>query len=120
MNLRDLEYEDAYVLEEKNIHHNIDDYILTSRENDDLTLGSLNLSEDGLEDTVNDLAADYAKLKAATELTKRKTDVNTKAEFRAKAVSREEVVEDYIKNFFTKYKLLKTLSEFNVSYTLIF
>ncbi len=124
MNFRDIEYEDAYVLEEKFLVNQIDADLLSIDEKENLTLGSLNISEDLDEITFDELTSDYNKLKAASELTKKKLekqiDLNSKfSEFKPKLVKREEVVEDYIKNFFAKYKLLKTLNEFNVTLILI-
>jgi len=120
MNFRDIEYEDAYVLEEKYIANPLDGDALSVDEKENLTLGSVNLSDELDEITFEELTSDYNKLKAASELTKKKlekqVDLNEKfEEFKPKVVKREEMVEDYIKNFFTKYKLLKTLNEFNVT-----
>lgn len=124
MNFKDIEYEDAYVLEEKYLPNQIDTDLLSVDEKENLTIGSLNISEDIEEMTFDEFTSDYTKLKAASELTKKKlekqVDLNSKfSEFVPKVVKREEVVEDYIKNFFANYKLLKTLNEFNVTFILI-
>lgn len=115
---KDIEYEDAYVIEEKSVNYEDVDYdkIITET-HDDLSLDSLDLSED---DEVGQLTGDYDKMKIASEISKRKIENQTErknkfTEFKPKVIKREEVVEDYIRNFFTKYTLVKTLDEFNVS-----
>ena len=114
---KDIEYEDAYVIEEKALkYEEIEDDKLITDTYDNLSLDSLGLSED---DDLNDITADYDKIKLASEISKRKIDhLNDKktktSDFRPKIVKREEVVEDFIRNFFTKYTLAKTLDEFNV------
>lgn len=65
------------------------------------------------------LSLDYDKLKSAADHSKKKIDNpdNKKQkiqEFTPKIINREEVVDDFIRNFFTKYILNKTLEEFNV------
>ena len=67
------------------------------------------------------LSADYDKLKSLVEHSKKKIDnVDFKkqkiSEFSPKVINREEVVDDFIRNFFTKYVLNKTLDEFNKEY----
>ncbi len=81
-----------------------------------------NLSLDDSDEVEEDfkiLSLDYDKLKSAAEQYKKKIDNgdNKKQkilEFSPKIVNREEVVDDFIRNFFTKYGLGKTLEEFNV------
>ena len=41
----------------------------------------------------------------------------TKLNFKPKTIKRAEVVEDFIRNFLTNSKLLKTLEEFNQEYS---
>lgn len=115
---KDIEYDDAYVIEERTVRYDeVDDENLLTEENDNLSLDSLDLSE---EEEINELTSDYDKLKIASEISKRKIEnqldrKNKFTDFRPKVVKREEVVEDFIRNFFTKYGLAKTLDEFNVS-----
>lgn len=109
----DIEYEDAYVIEERNIKNVDYDELESEIKEENLTLDSLNLSEDNIEELTN-----FDKLKLASEITKKKFDDKKSklTEFRPRVVKREEVVEDYIRNFFTKYDLMNTLEEFNVSF----
>jgi hypothetical protein len=82
-----------------------------------------NLSLDDSEDSGEELkilSLDYDKLKTYAENSKKKIDNadNKKQmilEFSPKVIQREEVVDDFIRNFFTRYNLTKTLDEFNVS-----
>ena len=125
MNIRDVEYEDAYVLEEKYLVNHIDGDLLSISEKEHLTLGSLNASEDLEDITFDELTSDYNKLKAASDLTKKKLEkqsnlIDNFSEFKPRVIKREEVVEDYIKNYFFSNKLVKTLNEFNVTSFLIF
>ena len=110
----DIEYEDAYVIEERYIP-NIQDNIANSEIGDNLSLDSLNLTDD---EDLAEVSINYDKLKNQTEVTKKKMELNEKKEkiisFKPKVVKREEVVEDYIRNFFTQYNLTKTLEQFNV------
>jgi WD40 repeat protein len=115
-----LEFEDAYIIEEKNI-------IIPDNEDDDdddikdLELNSLDLSDDEKDESLN-----YEKLKITAENNKlNRVDgiigisskvVGAHTEFTSKIVRREEVVEDFIRNFFTRHKLHKTLENFNVEY----
>jgi hypothetical protein len=120
-----VEYEDAYVIEEKAIKYdeNEEEPQLTES-HDNLELDDLNLSDEISEDEF-EVTADYDKLKLASEVSKRKLenhmnmksqmDKKTKVDLKLKVVKREEVVEDFIRNFFTMYKLNKTLDEFIVS-----
>lgn len=81
-------------------------------------MDSLNLTEH--EDFK--ITGDYNKLKLSVENIKRhnkvvdKIDLEKKKliEFSPKIIKREEVVEDFIRNFFVQYKLTSTLEEFNV------
>lgn len=129
-NFKEVEYEDAYVIEEKAIKYddNDDEPQLTESQ-DQLEIDSLNLSEDLSNDDL-DITSDYDKLKLASEISKRKLenqmnanslqDKKTKMEVKLKVVKREEVVEDFIRNFFTMYNLNKTLDEFIVSLCIIY
>ena len=123
--MKEVEYEDAYVIEEKAIKYDENDeepHLTESQEN--LELDSLNLSDDISQDEL-DITSDYDKLKLASEISKRKLenqlnaqslqDKKTKMDIKLKVVKREEVVEDFIRNFFTMYNLNKTLDEFIVS-----
>jgi len=117
---RDIEYEDAYVIEEKDVKfEEMEDDKLIHEMEDNLSLDSLDLSED--EEDLNELTADYDKIKIASEISRSKIKniadkkITKTADFKAKVVKREEVVEDFIRNFFTKYSLNKTLDEFNLS-----
>jgi hypothetical protein len=119
-NARDVEYDDAYVIEEKTLKYieDIDEDDVMSDMNDNLSLDSLGLSDD---DEINVITKDYDKLKIASEISKRKIDNQNEkkirlTEFKPKIVKREEVVEDFIRNFFTKYSLSKTIDEFNVTF----
>jgi hypothetical protein len=114
---KEIEYDDVYVVEEKSIKVDELDENLDTELKDNLTLDSMDLSD---EDDINEVAADYDKLKIASEISKRKLEKEDKkakiTEFKAKVVKREEVVEDFIRNFFTQYNLMKSLDEFNVFY----
>jgi hypothetical protein len=110
----DIEYEDAYVIEEREVP-NIQDDDPNSELDDNLTLDSLNLTEE--EDFTN-VSINYDKLKNQTDVTKKKLEIIEKKEkilgFKPKIVKREEVIEDYIRNFFSQYNLEKSLEQFNV------
>jgi hypothetical protein len=110
----DIEYEDAYVIEEREVP-NIQDDDPNSDLDDNLTLDSLNLTEE--EDFTN-VSINYDKLKNQTDVTKKKLEIIEKKEkilgFKPKIVNREEVIEDYIRNFFSQYNLEKSLEQFNV------
>jgi len=118
-NTQDIEYEDAYVIEERYIP-NIQDNMLNSELGDNLSLDSLYLSED---EDPEEISFDYNKLKNITDVTKKKIEMNEKKEkitaFKPKLAKREEVIEDYIRNFFSQYNLTKTLEQFNVTYKYI-
>ena len=95
-----------------------DDPTIDQDLNENLTLDSLRLSDD--EDFK--LTSDFNKLKYSVENTKRnnkieKGDLEKKKliEFSPKIIKREEVVEDFIRNFFVQFKLTNTLEEFNVN-----
>lgn len=115
-NNNDIEYDDAYVIEEKYIPNILENETHTEL-GDNLSLDSLNLSEN---EDMADISINYDKLKNQTEVTKKKMELNEKNEkilgFKPKVVKREEVVEDYIRNFFTQYNLTKTLEQFNVNF----
>ena len=103
-----LEFEDAYIIEEKNIKlpDNEDDEELKEQ-----TLNSLDVSEEN----INFDNLPYDKLKATTE---NKKDIISRnnMEFTPKIVKREEVVEDFIRNFFTRHHFDKALENFNQEY----
>lgn len=107
-----LEFEDAYIIEEKNMK--------IADEDDDLkeiSLDSLEISDD--EEEVK-LDLEYEKLKLLSEQTKqgKKSPNKTKKnnEFVPGIIKRDEVVEDYIRNFFIKFNLNSTLASFNQEY----
>jgi hypothetical protein len=114
MSKKNIEYEDAYVLEERPYIGGIDEILNDIELNDDLTMDSLELTEDAYEN----LTDNFDNFKAASEIAKKKMgDRNIKiTPFSAKVVKREELVEDYIRNFLTKYYLSKSLDVFNVSF----
>ena len=96
------------------MHNDIEENLDTEI-NDNLTLNESNDSVDDLKI----LSLDYDKLKSAAEHTKKKIDSGDNKnqiihDFSPKVVNREEVVDDFIRNFFTNYSLNKTLEEFNV------
>ena len=108
-----LEFEDAYIIEEKNMK------IAEDEEDDDelkeLSLDSLEISED----EYTKLNLDYEKLKivaAKKKVDKSMDKTKIHYEFLPGIVKREEVVEDYIRNFFVQYNLNKALSSFNLEY----
>lgn len=114
-NSQPIEFEDAYIIEEKNIKipDNDDDDDLK-----ELTLNSLDLSD---EDDVKSNSLNYEQLKITAENKKKQDNSITKiagahAEFTPKIVKREEVVEDFIRNFLVQYNLNKTLESFNQDY----
>ena len=120
-----IEYEDAYIIEEKNIK------LPDDEEEDEEVVKDISLNDDSLvlsDDDKEDL--DYNKLKTIAE-TKRKNqdDINilnkknnknkitgAHSDFNSKVVKREEVVEDFIRNFFMKYNLTEALLNFNNEY----
>jgi hypothetical protein len=110
MSKKDIEYDDAYVLEERHIFGGYD---LTNVDfNENLSLDSLELTEENID------IEDFAKLKVASDISKKKIEdkkIKT-TEFSPRVIKREEIVEDYIRNFLSKYILVKTLEEFNVSF----
>ena len=118
----DIEYDDVYVVEERTIPtaeiDNQDDEEL----NEELSL-SLSSEDDNFEI----ISSDYDKIKLASEKSKlkleRKKDkerldqiMEEKVDFVPKTIKRDEVVEDFIRNFFTQMNLTKTLDEFNQEY----
>jgi hypothetical protein len=113
----DIEYEDAYVIEEKTIkYEDLDDDKLFNDIQDNLELDSLDLSD---EEALDEITADYDKMKIASDQSKKKIEKSYDKkgkiiDLKPKVVKREEVVEDFIRNFFTKYSLIKVLDEFNV------
>lgn len=116
-NMQYQEFDDAYIIEEKNIKiPDIDD----DEDIKDLTLDSLDISTE----KVNIESLNYDELKVVAEKRK-KNDSNTQnskkidgahSEFTAKVICREEVVEDFIRNFFIKHGLTKSLENFNGEY----
>jgi hypothetical protein len=117
MSKKDIEYEDAYVLEEAQNIIGIDDVLQLETHDQDLTLDSLEMTED----PYDNLTEDFTKLKIASELSKKKIeDRNAKiVQFEPKVIKREELVEDFIRNFLTQYGLNKSLDVFNVSFSFI-
>lgn len=114
MEHKNLEFEDAYIIQEYDIDQNYDDVkdlIVEDSLND--SLDSLDLSDE------ENITNNYDQLKIASENIKKRVEqkeyVSKITEFKPTSVKREEVVEDYIRNFFTKYKLERTLDEFNVN-----
>ena len=110
MSKKDIEYDDAYVLEERHIFGGYD--LVDVNLNEDLSLESLEMTEENID------IEDFGKLKVASDISKKKIeDKKLKmTEFHPKIIKREEIVEDYIRNFLSKYNLIKTLDEFNVSF----
>jgi hypothetical protein len=87
--------------------------------NTELKEEKLSLDESKSDDEINILSASYDQLKNDSNSIKKKIneeELKKKKimEFSPKLVHREEVVDDFIRNFFTKYNLTKTLDEFNV------
>lgn len=84
--------------------------------NEQLTLDSLSDDEDP-----HKITSDFNKLKYSVENQRKnnmveKVDLEKKKliEFSPKIIKREEVVEDFIRNFFVQFGLSNTLEEFNV------
>lgn len=114
-NNHEIEYDDVYIVEEKSIKVDELEDNMDTELKENLTLDSLELSDE--EDDVN-ITNDFDKLKVTAEILKKKLQKqsNNVNEFKPKVIQREEVVEDFIRNFFTQHNLLKTLDEFNVTY----
>ena len=120
-NNKEMEYDDVYVVEERSMRVDELDGNFDEELKDNLTLDSMDLSD---EQEFDPASSDYDKLKRASAFSKRKLEKDEKkakqsemiTEFKPKVVMREEVVEDYIRNFFTSHNLMKTLDEFNVKY----
>ena len=118
----DIEYDDVYVVEERTIPTAEIDNQEDEELNEELSL-SLSSEDDNFE-LIN---SDYDKIKIASEKSKikleRKKDkerldqiMEEKVDFVPKTIKRDEVVEDFIRNFFTQMNLTKTLDEFNQEY----
>ena len=118
----DIEYDDVYVVEERTIPTAEIDNQEDEELNEELSL-SLSSEDDNFE-LIN---SDYDKIKLASEKSKikleRKKDkerldqiMEEKVDFVPKTIKRDEVVEDFIRNFFTQMHLTKTLDEFNQEY----
>ena len=118
----DIEYDDVYVVEERTIPTAEIDNQEDEELNEELSL-SLSSEDDNFE-LIN---SDYDKIKLASEKSKikleRKKDkerldqiMEEKVDFVPKTIKRDEVVEDFIRNFFTQMNLTKTLDEFNQEY----
>ena len=118
----DIEYDDVYVVEERTIPT----AELDNQEDEDLN-EELSLSLSSEEDNFELMNSDYDKIKLASEKSKlkleRKKDkerldqiMEEKVDFIPKTIKRDEVVEDFIRNFFTQMNLNKTLDEFNQEY----
>ena len=84
----------------------------------------LSLSLSSEDDNFEIMNSDYDKIKSASKKSKRKIEkqkdmerldkiLEEKVDFTPKTIKRDEVVEDFIRNFFTSMNLIKTLDEFN-------
>ena len=119
----DIEYDDVYVVEERTVPTAEIDNVDQDDMNDELSL-SLSSEDD---DNFEIIDSDYDKIKLAAEKSKRKIEkkkdlerldkiLEEKVDFTPKTIKRDEVVEDFIRNFFTSMNLIKTLDEFNQEY----
>ena len=115
----DIEYDDVYVVEERTIPT----AEIDNQDDEDLN-EELSLSLSSEDDNFEIIGSDYDKIKLASEKSKikleRKKDkerldkiMEEKVDFVPKTIKRDEVVEDFIRNFFTQMNLHKTLDEFN-------
>ena len=118
----DIEYDDVYVVEERTVPT----AEIDNQEDEDMN-EELSLSLSSEEDNFEILNSDYDKIKLASEKSKRKIEkkkdmerlnkiLEEKVDFTPKTIKRDEVVEDFIRNFFTSMNLIKTLDEFNQEY----
>ena len=121
-NQSNIEYDDVYVVEERTMPVNEVENIEDDELNEELTL-TLSSSEE----SVGIFKSDFDNLKLASEKSKRKLNkkdrekidkiLEDNLDFKPKAIKREEVVEDFIRNFLTSMNLRKTLDEFNQEYS---
>ena len=118
-----IEYDDVYVVEERPMPLNEEELQDQNDEIEDISLTISDESDEGTEIFPND----YDALKLASERAKQKVEkkekekklknlIEEKLDFKPKTIKRAEVVEDFIRNFFTQIKLTKTLDEFNQEY----
>ena len=118
-----IEYDDVYVVEERPMPINEEELQDQNDEIEDISLTLSDESDEGAEIFPND----YDALKLASERAKQKVEkkekekklknlIEEKLDFKPKTIKRAEVVEDFIRNFFTQIKLTKTLDEFNQEY----
>ena len=118
----DIEYDDVYVVEERTIPT----AEIDNQDDEDLN-EELSLSLSSEDDNFEIINSDYDKIKLASEKSKKKIErkkdmerldkiLEEKVDFTPKTIKRDEVVEDFIRNFFTQMKLNKTLDEFNQEY----
>ena len=118
----DIEYDDVYVVEERTVPI----AEMDNQEDEELN-EELSLSLSSEDENFEILNSDYDKIKLASEKSKRKIDkkkdlerldkiLSEKIDFTPKTIKRDEVVEDFIRNFFTSMNLTKTLDEFNQEY----
>ena len=118
-----IEYDDVYVVEERPMPINEEELQDQNDEIEDISLTLSDESDEGAEIFPND----YDSLKLASERAKQKVEkkekekklknlIEEKLDFKPKTIKRAEVVEDFIRNFFTQIKLTKTLDEFNQEY----
>jgi hypothetical protein len=119
-NQSNIEYDDVYVVEERSIPIND----LADEEDPDLEQElSLSLSSSEEDDGVFP-KNNFDELKLASEKSRRKQEqkemskmLNENIDFKPKVIQREEVVEDFIRNFFTSMGLNKSLEQFNQEYS---
>ena len=116
-----LEYDDVYVVEERTVPAGEVNDVGEGEEGEAELSFSLS-SEDEDEDM---FSKDYDRLKLASERSRAKMEKRERREkiekmlnssnfdFRPKTLRRAEVVEDFIRNFFVRMRLVKTLDEFN-------
>ena len=118
----DIEYDDVYVVEERTVPT----AEIDNQEDEDMN-EELSLSLSSEDDNFEIMNSDYDKIKLASEKSKRKIEkkkdmerldkiLEEKVDFTPKTIKRDEVVEDFIRNFFTSMNLIKTLDEFNQEY----
>ena len=115
----DIEYDDVYVVEERTVPT----AEIDNQEDEDMN-EELSLSLSSEDDNFEIMDSDYDKIKLASEKSKIKLEkkkdlerldkiLEEKVDFTPKTIKRDEVVEDFIRNFFTSMNLIKTLEELN-------
>ena len=103
----DIEYDDVYVVEERTVPT----AEIDNQEDEDMN-EELSLSLSSEDDNFEIMNSDYDKIKLASEKSKRKIEkkkdmerldkiLEEKVDFTPKTIKRDEVVEDFIRNFFT-------------------